>query len=117
MILKNLYVQELKYIEDTAYLVIQIKAKKKHTNTVLKLLYESIAPTHKEDACLEYKILQNKTSIIVSGKWKNKMSLDMHLLFQYHLALFEETLTPLCKKIHIKTYEEIEPPITALSVS
>ena len=104
------------YVQNTAYLFIRIKTKKKYVQSVLHLLYESIAPTHKEQACQEYKILREGEEIIVLGRWENKMSLDMHLLFQYHLALFEETLPPLCKKISIKTYEELEPPITALSV-
>jgi len=104
------------YTNDIVYLNIQIKTKKKNITKVLQYLYESIAPTHKEDACLEYKILHVEKNIIVHGKWKNKMSLDMHLYFQYHLKLFEEALPPLCKDIKIKIYQEIEPPITALSL-
>ena len=84
---------------------------------MLEALYKTIAPTHKEQACLEYKILHHKQFITVCGKWENKMALDMHLLFQYHLTLFETTLPPLCKKISIQTFEEVEPPITALSVA
>jgi len=109
--------KKLLYVPNTVYLYIRIKPKKKYLDTALHLLYESIAPTHKEQGCQEYKVLKEEESILVFGRWENKMSLDMHLLFQYHLALFEETLPPLCKKISIKTYEELEPPITALSVS
>jgi len=105
------------FVPTTVYLLIRIKPKKKYKESVLNLLYESISPTHKEQGCQEYKVLCEDESIVVMGKWENKMSLDMHLLFQYHLALFEETLPPLCKKISIKIYEELEPPITALSVS
>ncbi len=105
------------YVPDTIYLLIRIKAKKKYIDSILNLLYTSIAPTHKEQSCQEYKILKERDTIIVYGKWKNKMSLEMHLLFQYHLALFEETLPPLCKKISIQTYQELEPPITALSLN
>jgi len=105
------------YVPHTIYLQINIKTKKKRTQEVLEALYQTIAPTHKEQACLEYKILHNKRSITVLGKWKNKMALDMHLLFQYHLTLFEKTLPPLCKKITIETFEEVEPPITALSLA
>jgi len=105
------------YVPHYVYLQISIKAKKKHIQKVLELLYKSISQTHKEQACLEYKVLHNKKSITVFGKWENRTSLEMHLLFQYHLKLFEETLPPLCKKISIQTFEEIEPPITALSVA
>jgi len=105
------------YVPQTIYLLIHIKVKKKHLEKVLSFVYETIAPTHKEQACQEYKILQNSNTITISGKWDNKVALDMHLLFQYHLILFEEVLPPLCKKISIKTYQEIEPPITALSLS
>jgi len=105
------------YVPETRYLHITIKTKKKQTEKVLLALYKSIAPTHKEQACLEYKILHNKQSITVLGRWKTQVSLDMHLLFQYHLELFEKTLPPLCKKITIKTFKELEPPITALSLA
>ncbi len=108
--------KKILYVPDTIYLLIRIKPKKKYMDSILNLLYTSIAPTHKEQACQEYKILKERDTIIVYGKWENKISLEMHLLFQYHLALFEETLPPLCKKISIKTYQELEPPITALSL-
>jgi quinol monooxygenase YgiN len=112
-----LFMKNILYVPDTIYLFIRIKPKKKYSDSVLHLLYESIAPTHKEQGCLEYKILREEETILILGRWENKMSLDMHLLFQYHLALFEETLPPLCKKISIKVFDELEPPITALSVS
>ena len=105
------------YVPHTVYLQITLKTKKKQTQQVLEALYETIAPTHKEQGCLEYKILQTGRFITLFGKWENKMALNMHLLFAYHLKLFEETLPPLCKEINIKTFEEVEPPITALSVT
>lgn len=104
------------HVQDHIYLNIRIKAKKKHLGKVLQALYDSIAPTHKEEGCLEYKLLHDGTSIVVIGRWSNQMALDMHLLLQFHLHLFEELLPPLCKKIRINTYAEIEPPITSLSV-
>lgn len=104
------------YIPDTVYLHINIKAKKKSIDEVLTHVYNSISPTHKEEGCLQYKVLRDGSSIIIIGKWKNKMYLDMHCLLQFHLELFEETLPPLCKKISIRSYKEIDPPITSLSL-
>lgn len=104
------------YTQDAVHLVIRIKTKKKELEKVLFYLYETIAPTHKEEGCLEYRILQNGTSLLVIGKWKSTMALDMHLLLHFHLHLFENVLPGLCKKIHVQTYKEIEPPITSLSI-
>ena len=104
------------YSTDNVHLVIRIKAKKKQTQHVLEEIYKTIAPTHKEDGCLEYRLMHNAESIIVLGKWKNQMALDMHLLLQFHVQLVEEILPPLCKKVYIQSYQEIEPPITALSL-
>lgn len=101
---------------DHVYLQIRIKAKQEYIQTILEEIYKTIVPTHKEDGCLEYRLLQEADSIIVFGKWKNKMALDLHLLLQFHLQLIEEILPPLCKKIRIQSYKEIEPPITALSL-
>jgi len=108
--------QTLLYTADTIHLVIKIKAKRKHINHVLEAIYQTIAPTHKEEGCLEYRLLHQDESIYIIGKWVNQMSLDLHLLLQFHLRLVEEILPPLCKKIHIQSYKEIEPPITALSL-
>lgn len=104
------------YIQDVIFLHIRIKAKDKHIQNILQLLYETIAPTHKEDGCLEYRVFQQDKDILMVGKWKNRMSLDMHLLFGYHLNLFEDILPAISKKISIKTFQEIEPPITSLSL-
>ena len=106
----------ISYCQEYIYLVIRIKAKKEHLDDVLSALYNSIAPTHKEEGCIEYKIIHNNTSVMVIGRWKSQMTLDMHLLMQFHLDLFEKVLPPLCKKISVNTYKEIEPPITSLSV-
>lgn len=104
------------HLQEHIYLHIHIKAKKQYLDKVLQALYDSIAPTHKEEGCLEYKIVHDDTSVFIIGRWKNKMALDMHLLMQFHLHLFEEVLPPLCKKIRIRTCLEVEPPITSLSV-
>jgi len=56
------------YVPQTIYLLIHIKVKKKHLEQVLSFVYETIAPTHKEQACQEYKILQNSNTITISGK-------------------------------------------------
>jgi len=108
---------KLLYIQDNIHLLIQIQAKKEHLQEVLLSLYETIAPTHKEDACLEYKLFNEGTSIVIKGEWSSKMALDMHLLLQFHLHLFEEVLPALCESISIQSLKEIEPPITALSLS
>jgi len=108
--------QALLYATDHISLIIRIKAKKKHVNNVLEAIYQTIAPTHKEEGCLEYKLLHQDESIYIIGTWANQMSLDLHLLLQFHLKLVEETLPPLCKKIYIQSHKEIEPPITALSL-
>jgi len=104
------------YTADTIHLMIHIKAKKKHVQDVLAAAYQTISPTHKEEGCLEYRLIHNGRSVILTGKWKDEMSLNMHLLLQFHLQLIEETLPPLCKKIRVQTLKEIEPPITALSL-
>jgi len=108
--------QTLLYTADTFYLLIRIKAKKKYVQDILEAIYQTIAPTHKEEGCLEYKLLHDKESILVIGRWKSQMALDMHLLLQFHLTLMEDILPPLCKKINIQSYKEIESPITALSL-
>ena len=117
ILLRIVFMNKILYVPHTVYLHITLKTKKKQTLNVLNLLYETIAPTHKEQGCLEYKILQEGRFITLFGKWENKMVLNMHLLFAYHIKLFEETLPPLCKTIDTKIFEEIEPPITALSVA
>ncbi|MBE0498195.1 MAG: antibiotic biosynthesis monooxygenase [Campylobacterales bacterium] len=104
------------YIQDTVHLVIRITTKKEEREKVLLCLYETIAPTHKEEGCLEYRIIQNGISLLVIGKWKSQMALDIHLLLHFHLHLFENILPGLCKKIRVQTYKEIEPPITSLSI-
>ncbi len=103
-------------IADISYLSIQLDVKAEFLAQVLSEIYATISPTHKEEGCLEYRLLHRNTSVLVMGKWKNKMSLEMHLLLQFHLKLVEEILPPMCKRIHINTYTEIEPPITALSL-
>lgn len=105
------------YIPDSFHLFIQIQAKDEFLQNVLLYLYETIAPTHKEEGCLEYKLFNEGNSIIVQGKWSSKMALDMHLLLQFHLQLFEDILPDLCEQISIETFKEIEPPITSLSIS
>ena len=104
------------YTGDNIHLLIRIKAKKKQTQIILEEIYKTIAPTHKEEGCLEYKLMHDEDSIVIMGKWKNRMSLDMHLMLQFHVRLIEEILPPLCKKINIQSYKEIEPPITSLSL-
>ncbi len=105
------------YVPDTFHLHINIQAKAEYLPNVLSYLYETITPTHKEEGCLEYKLFNEGNSIIVQGKWSSKMALDMHLLLQFHLKLFEEVLPDLCEKISIQTLKEVEPPITSLSIS
>lgn len=107
----------ISYTQESVHLIIRIKAKKRNIDKVLLSLYETIAPTHKEDGCLEYRLLHRDNSIVIIGKWRNRMALDMHLLLHFHLHLFENILPGLCKKIHIETYKEVEPPITSLSIS
>ncbi len=103
-------------IADIHYLTIHLDVKPDHLHTALDEIYKTISPTHKEDGCLEYRLLHNECSVVIFGKWKNKMSLQMHLLLQFHLQLVEDILPPLCDKISVQTYTEIEPPITALSL-
>ena len=105
------------YVPETIHLLIQIQAKKEFLQKVLLSLYETIAPTHREEGCLEYKLFSQETSIIIQGKWSSKMALDMHLLLQFHLRLFEEVLPDLCESISVEMFQEIEPPITSLSIS
>lgn len=107
----------ISYDPESVFLHIHIKVKKRHLDEVLFLLYNTIAPTHKEEGCLEYRLLHEGKSLLLYGKWKNKMALDMHLLLQYHMNLFENVLPSLCKKISVKSYKEIDPPITSLSIS
>ncbi len=107
----------ISYDPESVFLHIRIKAKKRYIDDVLLLLYDTIAPTHKEEGCLEYRLLHEGTSILLYGKWKNKMALDMHLLLQFHLDLFENVLPSLCKNISVKRYKEVDPPITSLSIS
>lgn len=104
------------YTPENIHLIIRIKAKKKDTDEVVLAAYQTISPTHKEEGCLEYRIFHAESEVVIFGTWKNKMALDMHLLLQFHLRLVEEILPPLSKKISIKIYKEIEPPITALSL-
>ncbi len=104
-------------VPDHVHLLIQIKAKEEHLQEVLLSLYKTIAPTHKEDGCLEYKLFNAGNSILLKGEWSSKMALDMHLLMQFHLQLFEDVLPNLCESISIQSFTEIEPPITALSLS
>ncbi len=108
---------KLIYVPDHVHLLIQIQAKEEHLQEVLLSLYETIAPTHKEEGCLEYRLFNEGKSILLKGEWSTKMALDMHLLMQFHLQLFEEVLPDLCESITVQSFTEIEPPITALSLS
>ncbi len=108
---------QIKQAQDSYHLFIRIEAKQEHQDKVLSLLYDTISPTHKEEGCLEYKLFNEGKLIFVKGAWKTKMSLDLHLLLQFHLTLFEKTLPKLCENIDIQTLHEIEPPITSLSLS
>ncbi len=108
--------QALVYTADAVRLLIRIKIKKKHLEDVLQACYETIAPTHKEEGCLEYRLMHSDDTVFITGKWKDRMSLEMHLLLQFHLQLVEERLPALCKKIEINICQELEPPITALSL-
>lgn len=105
------------YIPDSFHLFIRIHAKGESLQDVLLHLYETIAPTHKEEGCLEYRLFNEGNTIIVQGKWSSKMALDMHLLLQFHLHLFEDILPDLCEHISVETFKEVEPPITSLSIS
>ena len=104
------------YSPENIHLIIRIKAKKKDIDEVVSAAYQTISPTHKEEGCLEYRIFHANRELVIFGTWKNKMALDMHLLLQFHLNLVEDVLPLLCKKIKIKIYNELEPPITALSL-
>ena len=104
------------YTPEQVHLEIRVKAKKDRVDEVILHAYNTIAPTHKEEGCLEYKVLHNEDNILLKGIWKNTMALDMHLLLKYHLDLVEKLLPPLSKKVKVKVYKEIEPPITALSI-
>lgn len=106
----------LSYTPESVHLLIRIKPKKKHFDEVLRLAYETISPTHKEEGCLEYRLFHEENSIVIMGKWKNTMALQMHLLLHFHLHLFENILPGLCKKIDLRSYKETEPPITSLSI-
>lgn len=108
---------QIEHIQDSYHLFIRIEAKQEFQEEVLSLLYATISPTHKEEGCLEYKLFNEGKLIIIKGAWKSKMSLDMHLLLQFHLALFEEQLPDLCENIDVQVLHEIEPPITSLSIS
>lgn len=108
---------QIEPIEDSYHLFISIEAKEGYQQKVLSLLYATIVPTHKEEGCLEYKLFNKGKLIIIKGAWKTKMSLDLHLLLQFHLSLFEDTLPKLCENIDIQILHEIEPPITSLSIS
>ena len=92
----------------------RIKAKKKDIDEVILAAYQTISPTHKEEGCLEYRVFHANRELIIFGTWKSQMALDMHLLLQSHCNLVEDLLPPLCKKIKIKIYKELEPPITPL---
>ena len=104
------------YTADHIYLVMRIQAKNGCADAAIEAIYKTIAPTHKEEGCLEYRLLQDADSIVVLGKWKTQMALDLHLLLQFHIQLVETILPPLCTKITIQSYKEIEPPLTALSL-
>ncbi len=107
----------ISYIPDTFHLFIQIQVKNEYRDKVLRYLYDTIAPTHKEEGCREYRMFNEEDHIVVQGKWNSKMALDMHLLLQFHLHLFETVLPELCHDISIQTFKEVEPPITSLSIS
>jgi len=107
----------LQYVPENIHLIIHIQAKEEHLQEVLLSVYETISPTHKEDGCLEYRLFHEGTSVVIKGEWHSKMALDMHLLMQFHLHCFENILPDLCDNISIKSFKEIEPPITALSLS
>ena len=108
--------QAVLYTPEQVHLDIRIKAKKNRVDEVILHAYNTMAQTHKEEGCLEYKVFHNEDDVVLRGVWKNMMTLDMHLLLKYHLDLIEVHLPPLCKKIKVKVYKEIEPPITALSI-
>ena len=105
------------FVPENIHLLIRIRAKEEHLQEVLALLYKTIAPTHKEEGCLEYRLLNEDNTFILQGKWSSKMALDMHLLLQFHLETFEKKLPELCELIRIETFKEVEPPITSLSIS
>jgi len=108
--------QAVLYTPEQVHLDIRVKAKKGRIDEVILHAYNTIALSHKEEGCLEYKLFHSEDDILLKGTWKNNMALDMHLLLKYHLDLVETLLPPLSKKIKIKVYKEIEPPITALSI-
>jgi len=108
--------QNVLYTPDNVYLSIRIKTKKKALDTLLLEVYKTIAPSHKEDGCLEYRVMHKGQDIFIFGTWKNQMSLDMHLLLQYHLHLVETVFPKMAKKVRIEVFKELEPPITALSL-
>ncbi len=104
------------YEPEQVQLCIKIRPKKAQFSKVLKAIYGTIVPTHKEVACLEYKIFKDGEQLLVLGTWKNLISLEMHLLFKFHLDVFDKELPSLCQDISIKLYQEVEPPLTALSL-
>lgn len=108
--------QSILYTPENRHLHIRIKAKKKCLNEILSLVYKTIAPTHKEEGCLEYRVFSSDKDVMIFGTWKDTMSLDMHLLLQYHLDMMEKHLPLVSKKVSLKVSKELEPPITALSV-
>jgi len=108
--------QNVLYVPDNIHLLIRIKAKKEALDTLLIEIYKTIAPTHKEEGCLEYRVFHEGRDIFIFGTWKSKMALDMHLILQFHLHLVETVLPELSKKVRIHVSKELEPPITALSL-
>jgi len=104
------------YSPENINMLIRIKAKKKDLDAVIMEAYKTIVVTHKEEGCLEYRVFHMDYDVMIFGTWSSAKALELHLLLQYHLNLVEELLPPLSKKISIKVYKELEPPITALSV-
>jgi len=104
------------YRPENIHLLIRIKAKKKDLDKVILQAYKTIGVTHKEEGCLEYRVFHMDYDVMIFGTWASSKSLEMHLLLQYHIDMMETHLPSLCKKVSLKVYKELEPPITALSV-
>ena len=104
------------YEPENMHLLIRIKSKKKYLDEMISEVYKTIAPTHKEEGCLEYRVFHKEQEIVIFGTWKNLMLLDMHQLLQFHVYLVEDVLPKMSKKFSLQVYKELEPPITALSI-
>ncbi|MDF1880299.1 antibiotic biosynthesis monooxygenase [Sulfurimonas sp. MAG313] len=104
------------YRPENIHLLIRVKAKKNELDAVVSEAYKTIAMTHKEEGCLEYRVFHIDSDVMIFGTWKDEKSLELHLLLKYHIDMIEKHLPLLSKKINLKVYTEIEPPITALSV-